>query len=488
MRFLTLGSVFLLIFFLDLLPAQSQRVLAGQTITGSVRWSGNIRVEGDIVVAPSGRLIIDPGTHVLFAPGVDKSHSGKDRRHCELIVKGVLIAKGTINNKIWFTSGSQTPRMGDWYGLRLSNPNSTAILEYAVVEYAFNGITVKKSNPKINNCQIQYNFNSGLSIELGARPKITGNIISENGYAGIICNTGAKPVLTDNMITKNDIGLINFGTAQPNLGHLAKDAQHNTGRNGLFDNLSYNIHNHSVKDISAENDSWGTKQDAQIAEKIYDGQDERKYGIVDYKPILGSSINIEQKILLSQNTEPVPVVSVPANTSSEMPLADQPKSAPVLQAEARPQITNKAQNVVQEPVQQTPPSVQDSVQHKKVVKDTVVAAVSPPVRRLPVVKKTRPSIDYNQVFLDAFLDGGRMILKKSRPVITDPKRGRKMHGKVIVRVIVSRMGNVESATVLRGLNAYYDGLAMEAARKFKFKPGTIKGNPVRFSTSLFFEF
>ncbi len=483
MRYLTLGSVFLLLFFTEMLPAQSQQIVSGQTITGSVHWSGNIRIEGDIVVAPSGRLIIDPGTHILFEPGTDKSHSGKDRRHSELIIKGVLIAKGAINNKIWFTSASQTPRMNDWYGIRLSNPNSTAILEYAVIEYAFNGITIKKSNPLINNCQIQYNFNSGLSFELGSHPKITGNIISENGYAGIICNTGAKPVLTDNMITKNDIGLINFGTAQPNLGNLNKDEQYNIGRNGLFDNLTYNIHNHSINNISAENDSWGEKEDTKIAEKVYDGKDERKFGIVDYQPILGSSINIEQKILLSQNQKPEPTVAASPKVSQKVPSDTQSKFETVPKS-----ITNIKPKTKVEPQSNLASAVPDSIPKKVVVKDTVEVPLSPPVHRLPIVKKSKPSIDYNQVFLDAFLDGGRLILKKSRPIITDPKRGLKMHGKVIVRVIVSRMGNVESATVLRGLNSYYDGLAMEAARKFKFKPGTIKGNPVRFSTSLFFEF
>lgn len=483
MKYLTKGSILLLFIFMGILSAQTEQVITGQTITGSVRWNGTIRIEGDVTIAPSGRLVIDPGTHILFLPGTDKNRSGKDRRHSELIVKGILIAKGTINNKIWFTSASQTPRMEDWYGIRIISPKNTVILEYAVIEYAFNGIVVKKSNPIINNCQLQFNFNCGLSIELGSRPKITGNIISENGYAGIICNTGARPVLTDNMITKNDIGIINFGTAQPNLGNVTKGPQFNSGRNGLFDNLTYNIHNHSVKDIFAQNDSWGSKSEVEIAQTIYDGRDERKYGIVNFKPIMGSTLNLEEKMLLSQNTPS-------NNTSLSAPVSNKSSvfRSPVETNQSAPspaQTTMETSSRVQsKPVL----TVQDTAHTVPAKEQTIATAVSPSAKRLTVIQESKPTIDYNQVFLDAFLDGGRMILKKVRPVITDINRARNVHGKVIVRVVVGRMGNVESATVLRGLNAYCDGLAMDAARKFIFKPGTVKGNPVRFSTSLFFEF
>jgi TonB family protein len=89
---------------------------------------------------------------------------------------------------------------------------------------------------------------------------------------------------------------------------------------------------------------------------------------------------------------------------------------------------------------------------------------------------------------DAFLDKGRVIKKKVAPVIDNTRRGLGAHGRIIVRVVVGKMGRVESARVLRGLNPYYDQLAMDAAMKFIFEQGTIKGNPVRFSSSLIFEF
>jgi len=485
----TLGCVLFLVLFSGMLFAQTQ-VLTGQIIKESVHWHGTIRIEGDVVVAPSGRLIVDPGTHILFSPGIDKSHSGTDKTRSELIVKGVLVAKGVINNKIWFTSASNNPRMQDWYGIEIINPGHTAIIEYAVIEYAYNGLVIKKSDPKIDNCQIQYNFNAGLCLELGAHPKIFGNIISENSYAGIICNTGSKPVFTDNMITKNDIGLINFGAAQPNLGNLKTGPNYNSGRNGLFDNLSFNIHNHSTKDIKAENDSWGAKDSETIAKSIHDGQDERKFGLVDFTPILGRKINLEEKIILSQTNTRTPSQASPQNALQQTsPPPTEPKK------EVNTNVAISVPPTVHETVRPKQAAIESTLQNQPITRpagkpivDTTAFVKLAVNNKKPKLKPSKPSIDYNQVFLDAFLDGGRMILKKSRPIINDPNRGMNMHGKIIVRIIVSRMGNVESANVLRGLNAYFDGLAMDAARKFKFKPGTIKGNPVRFSTSLFFEF
>ena len=57
------------------------------TIHGEVRWAGEILVEGDLTVAPGARLIVFPGTRVLFA-GTDRLRSGRDPDRCELHLRG----------------------------------------------------------------------------------------------------------------------------------------------------------------------------------------------------------------------------------------------------------------------------------------------------------------------------------------------------------------------------------------------------------------
>jgi len=468
----------------------------GQVISTSERWSGTIVIEGDVLVTSSGRLTIDPGSRILFRPHMDRRKSGRDKTRSELIVLGVLMAKGQINNKIIFSSAGKQPRMGDWQGITLMNYRHSCVIDYAVIEYAYNGLNIKKSNPQIMNSQIQFNYNAGIAVELQAKPKIIGNIISENGYAGIICNTGARPVLTDNMITKNELGLINFGTALPNLGNLQKGADYNIGRNGILDNHKYNIYNHSIYELKAENDTWGSKKGDLIAVFIYDNADDKKYGPVDTEPIMGSQLNIDQKILLSQATNQT------KRTEAPKPQQNLPKG----NSNASPKPKPETQGITTKALQTFPEKMVAKVEKpkEKLAADSAVAAVSSSpkdtvlaaapqgqgkaVGRTVRIVRERPRIDFNQVFLDAFLDGGRVILKKVRPVIDDPSRGLGAHGRIIVRVVVNRMGRVDSARVLRGLNPYYDLLATEAAKEFLFKPGTIKGNPVRFSSSLIFDF
>jgi len=447
--------------------AQSTTI-PGKVITGNEQWNGTMVLEGDVTVATSGRLVIMPGTRVLFSANSDKARSGRDKTRSELIIKGVLIARGSINNKIWFSSTSSTPRMQDWYGIQISNPNRAAILEYAVVEYAYNGITIKKCNPQISNSQFQYNFNAGLSVELGAIPTIVGNIISENGYAGVICNTGAKPIFTDNMITKNEIGVIVFGSAQPNLGNLEQGSDYNVGRNGLFENREYNIHNHSNRTILAENSSWGSKRLIEIEPTIYDATDDGRYGTVDVQPILGGSIDIQQKIILSQSNvaqqtgTSSPIATGNNGNSSSQPAIDASVNADTAQVVLKPKVDDASRMIVERKIDTESSDTEEAT--------------------------AESTIDYKQIFIDAFLDEPKMILKSIRPFVDDQRRGERMHGKIMVRVVVDRMGNVVSSSILRGLNGYYDNLALDAAQGFKFKAGTINGNSVSFSTSIFFEF
>ena len=97
----------------------------------------------------------------------------------------------------------------------------------------------------------------------------------------------------------------------------------------------------------------------------------------------------------------------------------------------------------------------------------------------------KPKINFNQVFFEQFLDSRKAeIINKVAPRVS--YIGTK--GRVIVRAVVDRNGIVESASVVRGLEEKLDKVSVEAAMKFKFKPGTIKGVSVRFSKNIHFIF
>jgi M6 family metalloprotease-like protein len=59
------------------------------TIREEVHWAGDILVDGDLHIAPEGKLVIYGGTRVRFA-ATDRLRSGLDPARCELQVQGAL--------------------------------------------------------------------------------------------------------------------------------------------------------------------------------------------------------------------------------------------------------------------------------------------------------------------------------------------------------------------------------------------------------------
>ncbi len=466
------NRIYILIFtIVQLLFAQSTVVKSPQ-IRGQVRWSGNVLVLGDVTVERNARLIIDPGTVIKFA-AEDVHKSGTDPTRCELVVKGALIARGQIDKKIIFTSAAPQPKMHDWYGIRIMNFNQPAQFEYVVVEYAFNGFELKKSNADIRFSQIRYNYNAGLRIAIRSKARLIGNIIQDNGYAGVICETGAEPILTDNVITKNQIGVIVFGTANPNLGDLSRGSE-NQGRNGLFENYDYDLYNHSSNSIKAEGNSWGTEEKEQIQAHIFDQQDSPQYGPVDFNPIIGN-IDLERKILIAQQTEDY------SRSNTEKTAQNRPPSA----TQAKPLIEKRAE-IPEIPLESDSLSMTKPIELAQTTTQAPAETLTQGEEKQQEEQKL--AIDFNQIFLSVFLDNGVKVKKKVAPIVSNPERGLGAHGNVIVKVVVDRNGVVEKAEILRSLNYYYDQLALEAARQFVFEPGTVKGVKVKFTTSLMFKF
>jgi protein TonB len=64
------------------------------------------------------------------------------------------------------------------------------------------------------------------------------------------------------------------------------------------------------------------------------------------------------------------------------------------------------------------------------------------------------------------------------PVYTDIARKAHISGIVIIETIIDRNGNVTDARILKGLPLGLDQSALDAVKRWKFKPGTLNGQPV----------
>jgi len=70
------------------------------------------------------------------------------------------------------------------------------------------------------------------------------------------------------------------------------------------------------------------------------------------------------------------------------------------------------------------------------------------------------------------------VLERIEPQYTEVARRARVQGIVIIEAVIDRQGNVTEARILKGLPMGLDAEALSAIKRWKFKPGTLNGNPV----------
>ena len=89
------------------------------TIREEVHWSGPVLVDGDVTVAPEGRLVTHPGTRVRFA-GTDRLRRGRDPTRCELYIQGEWFVHPPSYTSPSGQAVFEAWRPGEsWYGILL---------------------------------------------------------------------------------------------------------------------------------------------------------------------------------------------------------------------------------------------------------------------------------------------------------------------------------------------------------------------------------
>ena len=160
--------------------------ICGDIVGGTWTAGGSYHVTCDATLASGATLTIEPGVEVQFAPDFS------------LTVAGTLIANGTPDQPITFTSDQEISEPGDWKGLHFVAGSSDSQLSWCMVEYATTGVRVyagpgETVGPAFSDCTIRHNSQHGIQIEgealeceVGlAQPTITGCTIEDNGVCGI---------------------------------------------------------------------------------------------------------------------------------------------------------------------------------------------------------------------------------------------------------------------------------------------------------------
>lgn len=165
--------------------APSISVNVERPILGPTYHSGTLNQNQTWTKSQNPHIII--GTFEINAilsiePGVIiKCSSNVSLAKIKILCAGEVIARGTSNEPILFTSIKTEPSPGDWYGIEIQQSQLTnTIFDNCVVEYAENGISLISRTISITNCLIHNNADYGVLVDNGRFTNFRNNTITRN--------------------------------------------------------------------------------------------------------------------------------------------------------------------------------------------------------------------------------------------------------------------------------------------------------------------
>ena len=226
---------------------------------------------------PLNTLTVETGATLTIRPGLlfknVYSYSG-------FVINGTLIAEGTPNQPIVFTSlrddeyagdsngdeNSSCPTLGEWDGLSLNSAAVNSRVRGCVVRFAYEALGIGNSTTQISN-----------------------NVLSQSTY-GLVVGGGATVEVDSCIVKQNGKGIYSTNGAMLTISHSA-----------IYDNTTYDIHNFSTQPVSAPFNWWGaahtnemtTGGPGQNLPYLYDHEDDASRGAVSYYPPLSAAPQLD---------------------------------------------------------------------------------------------------------------------------------------------------------------------------------------------------
>ncbi|MDP6416179.1 MAG: right-handed parallel beta-helix repeat-containing protein, partial [Gammaproteobacteria bacterium] len=192
-------------------------------------------IQGSVNVSPSVTLTIEAGVVVKF----DGDYN--------LVVDGTLLAIGTAEKPITFTSNQTFRAAGNWGEIQFRSTSADCQLQHVVIEYGQTGIRlqqtgVEKNSPQIQHCTIQHHSSYGIYAYHAYNGLLIQNsTISNNGAEGVYFKmdqqggkrvSGNPAILEGNTITGNQQNGLYFRLDQ----HHSDPLQMLVNRNSISSN------------------------------------------------------------------------------------------------------------------------------------------------------------------------------------------------------------------------------------------------------------
>lgn len=173
----------------------------------NTRWrleDSPVRLTGDVTVAPQATLTIEPGV-TIEAAASDGIGSGQDAARVELVVRGALLADGTLEAPIVFRGASSGA--GAWYGIALEPGAQASSLTHVRVSDAEIGLwsraggTVTLSDAAFQEVGtgVRWQSSQGLLIERARFESATAAAVhvEDDGAQGVTATILASTFLTN---------------------------------------------------------------------------------------------------------------------------------------------------------------------------------------------------------------------------------------------------------------------------------------------------
>jgi subtilisin family serine protease len=318
---------------------ESATLTVGGTLVGDTLWTSDRSYVADNVIVPSGvTLTIQPGTTIKFNKGR------------ALVVRGTLIADGTAEQPIRFTSAAAAPAPGDWGGVIAGVPGGI-IFTFTSQSATFDGTGAYLSGSIVRHSIIEYSAGIGLA----SGPFLSSNLITKNGgesltnipapYAvfharhaagaplaiisknRIVENTAVvvsgspvpSIVLDGNLIAGNSGGVLwgnatlrnNTITGNGTVGCDSKRSvicgQATTGvivGNNIYGNGGEIDVMWGTTTVDAANNYWGTADLSAIRARIWDQQQDLNLGTINVTPFLIEPSQTAPSFLHQLSTSP----------------------------------------------------------------------------------------------------------------------------------------------------------------------------------------
>ena len=304
-------------FFLVSSASAKPLIVEKGVIQCDTTWANEVFVKGDVEVAQGVTLTVMPGTVVKFAKIEDNGPANlymdktKNFTRAELVVSGRIIAQGTKDKMIVFTSAEKSPHVADWGAINMLDRENN-ILEYCDISYAHtsvhshgaqftlansylhdNGVAVGFKN--VDECKprcvnILYNRISnnggGVLSSKDSIATISHNEISHNKFFGVYGKKATCVSVRYNNIVNNGKGIILWATEGFRISE-----------NNISDNEDYNVSllEGQVWDVDVRNNWWGITDRKEIRKLMWDKEQDATLGRIDFShhslsPIEGGGI------------------------------------------------------------------------------------------------------------------------------------------------------------------------------------------------------